>query len=104
MLRSVARRESCMAAGTSLRTAVRMSTTSAAVDGDVRARADGDADVRAGERRRVVDAVADHGDASLRALRRRISRSLPSGSTPAITSSTPASAPDGPAPCARCRP
>ena len=32
------------------------------VDGHVRARADGDADVRARERRRVVDAVADHGD------------------------------------------
>ena len=31
------------------------------VDGDVRARADGDADVRAGQRRGVVDAVADHG-------------------------------------------
>ena len=32
------------------------------VDGHIRARADGDADVRARERRRVVDAVADHGD------------------------------------------
>ena len=31
------------------------------LDGDVRARADGDADVRAGERRGVVDTVADHG-------------------------------------------
>ena len=32
------------------------------VERDVRARADGDAHVRAGERRSVVDAVADHGD------------------------------------------
>ena len=32
------------------------------VERDVRARADGDADVRAGERGSVVDAVADHGD------------------------------------------
>ena len=32
------------------------------LDGDVRARTDGDADVRAREGRRVVDAVADHGD------------------------------------------
>ena len=37
------------------------------VDGHVRARADGDADVRARERRRVVDAVADHGDLAARA-------------------------------------
>ena len=35
------------------------------VDGHVRARADGDADVRAGERRGVVDAVADHGDPAI---------------------------------------
>ena len=34
------------------------------VHGDVRTRADGNAHVRAGERRSVVDAVADHRDAS----------------------------------------
>ena len=33
------------------------------VDGDVRPCADGNADVRAGKRRGVVDAVADHRDA-----------------------------------------
>ena len=60
MLRSVARLRR-MAAGTSLRRLF-ISTTSAASMRDVRARADGDADVRAGERGSVVDAVADHGD------------------------------------------
>ena len=77
MLRSV-ERESCMAAGTS-RTSERMSTDIGAVDGDVGARADGDAHVCAGKRRGVVDAVADHGHACPAAERRRISRSLSCG-------------------------
>ena len=84
MLRSVARLRR-MAAGTSLRRLF-ISTTSAASMRDVRARADGDAHVRAGERGRVVDAVADHGDLAALAAGARITLSLPSGSTPAMTS------------------
>ena len=66
------------------------------LDGDVGAGADGDADVGAGERGGVVDAVADHRDRAARGLAaRRPARSLSSGSTSAKTSSTPRSAADG---------
>ena len=58
MLRSVARL-SRMAAGTSREPALHQHDVRR-VDGDVRAGADGDADVRAGQGGGVVDAVADH--------------------------------------------
>ena len=60
------------------------------LDRDVGAGADRDADVGAGERRRVVDPVADHRDAVVRgACRSATVRSLSAGSTSAKTSSTP---------------
>ena len=49
-----------MAAGTSLQPALHQHDVRR-VDGDVRACADGDTDVRARQSRGVVDAVADHG-------------------------------------------
>ena len=60
-------------------------------DGDIGARADGDADVGAGQRGGVVDAVADHRDREPRAWRSATARSLSSGSTSANTSSMPSS-------------
>ena len=63
MLRSVARLRR-MAAGHIAQAALHQHDVRR-VDGDVRARADGDADIRAGEGGRVVDAVADHGDLAL---------------------------------------
>jgi hypothetical protein len=58
------------------------------LDGDVGAGADGDADVGLGQRRRVVDAVADEGDPRA-AWRRSTASTLPPGSTSASTSSMP---------------
>ena len=60
-----------------------------ALDGDVGAGADGDADIGRGKRRRVVDAVADEGDAAAGPCRRVTASTLPSGSTSATTSSMP---------------
>ena len=56
------------------------------LDRDVGAGADGDAQVGLGERRRVVDAVADHRDPAALGLEAlRSSRPCPPGSTSAIT-------------------
>ena len=74
-----------MAAGTSAQVAVHQHDVRALSMRYVGARADGDAHVRAGERRRVVDAVAHHGDRALLGQARASARSLSSGSTPAIT-------------------
>ena len=52
-----------------------------------------DADVRGGQRRRVVDAVADHRDRTVAFARRSsMARTLSSGSSSARTSSTPTAA------------
>ena len=70
------------------------------LDRDVGAGADRDADVGAGQRRGVVDAVADHRDPLARApAARRPSASLSSGSTSAKTSSMPSSAATASATC-----
>ena len=59
-----------MALGTPVRSPD-ISTTSAALDGDVGAGADGDADIGLGQRRRIVDAVADEGQPAASPSRRR---------------------------------
>jgi hypothetical protein len=60
-------------------------------NGDIAAAAHGDPDIRLGQRRGIVDAVADHRHLTPLALQRLMASALPSGSTPAITSSMPAS-------------
>ena len=61
-----------------------------ALDGDVGAGAHGDADIGRGQRRRVVDAVAGHGDhAALAPAAAATTAALSSGSTSASTSSMP---------------
>ena len=61
-----------------------------ALDGDVGAGAHGDADIGGGQRRRIVDAVAGHGDDAALGLRSRSTTALLcSGSTSASTSSMP---------------
>ncbi len=73
-------------------------------NGDVRARADGNAHVRPRQGRRVVDAVARPSRPSCpRPAERRTSRSLSCGRTSAMTRSIPSAA-GSPRPCARCRP
>ena len=90
MLRSVARL-SRMAAGTSLRRLLTSTTSAASMATSVPApmAMPMSARVSAGASLMPSPTMAT----LPRALRRRISRSLPSGSTPAITSSTPACAP-----------
>ena len=90
MLRSVARL-SRMAAGTSLRRLLTSTTSAASMATSVPApmAMPTSARVSAGASLMPSPTMAT----LPRALRRRISRSLPSGSTPAITSSTPACAP-----------
>jgi hypothetical protein len=74
-----------------------------AFDGDIGAGAHGDADIGGGERRRVVDAVAGHGDdAALAAQLLDDLRLAWSGSTSASTSVMPSFARDGAA-VVRCR-
>jgi hypothetical protein len=70
-------------------------TGPADLDGDVGPGADGDADVGTGERRGVVDAVADHRHLEPRSCSSTTLASLSSGRTSAKTSSTPSRVADG---------